>query len=89
MVKIFKNFKEVQTVKPGFAAERIFGGALLAIAGADFICFYDWTQAKVRRRRRASPCTDPWMGPCTGMHRLGSSVRMALTPTSTHNHPRS
>lgn len=47
VVKIFKNFREVLTVKPAFAAERIFGGALLGIAGDEFICFYDWTQAKV------------------------------------------
>ena len=46
-VKVFKNFKEVATVKPGFSAERIFGGALLAIAGTDFVCFYDWAQTKV------------------------------------------
>ena len=58
MVKIFRNFKEVLTVKPPFATERIFGGALLAIAGADFICFYGWNQGKVRRRL-ASPCTEP------------------------------
>lgn len=47
-MKIFRNFKEVQAVKPGFSVERIFGGALLGITGADFICFYDWVQAKVR-----------------------------------------
>ncbi len=46
-MKIFKNFKEVQTLKPGFSVERIFGGAMLGIAGSDFVCFYDWAAAKV------------------------------------------
>jgi coatomer subunit beta' len=46
-VKSFKNFKEVQTLKPGFSIEHIFGGALLGVAGADFVCFYDWALAKV------------------------------------------
>ena len=47
-MKIFKNFKEVQTLKPGFSPEHIFGGALLGVAGSDFVCFYDWALAKVR-----------------------------------------
>jgi coatomer subunit beta' len=47
-VKIFKNFKEVAQVRPGFSIEAIYGGALLGIAGADFIAFYDWTTATVR-----------------------------------------
>jgi coatomer subunit beta' len=46
-VKSFKNFKEEQTLKPGFSIEHIFGGALLGVAGADFVCFYDWALAKV------------------------------------------
>jgi Coatomer WD associated region len=46
-VKVFKNFKEVAQVRPGFSIEAIYGGALLGIAGADFIAFYDWTTATV------------------------------------------
>jgi coatomer subunit beta' len=46
-VKIFRNFKEVAQVRPGFSIEAIYGGALLGIAGADFIAFYDWTTATV------------------------------------------
>lgn len=43
---VFKNFKEVATIRPGFAIKAIFGGALLGIATPDFIAFYDWnTQA--------------------------------------------
>jgi Coatomer WD associated region len=47
-VKVFKNFKEVAQVRPGFSIEAIYGGALLGIAGADFIAFYEWTTATVR-----------------------------------------
>ena len=47
IVKIFKNFKEANTLRPGFSAEGIYGGALLAVRTNDFICFYDWTTLKV------------------------------------------
>lgn len=54
-VKVFKNFKETAALRPGFAAEGIYGGALLGIRSSDFICFYDWTTTKVR------PCPiSPW-----------------------------
>ena len=46
-MKIFKNFKEVSRIKTGFAAEAIYGGALLGIQGADFIAFYDWASGSV------------------------------------------
>lgn len=46
-MKIFKNFKEVAQVRPGFSIEAIYGGGLLGIAGADFIAFYDWNTATV------------------------------------------
>jgi len=42
-IKIFKNFKEELTVKPPMSApEGIFGGACLAVRGADCVCFFDW-----------------------------------------------
>ncbi len=47
-VKIFRNFKETASLKLGFAVEEIYGGALLGVRGADFICFYDWLSAKAR-----------------------------------------
>jgi len=47
VVKIFKNFKEVHTLRPGFSAEGIYGGALLAVRSNDFICFYDWNTYQV------------------------------------------
>lgn len=46
-MKVFKNFKETAALRPGFAAEGIYGGALLGIRSSDFICFYDWTSTKV------------------------------------------
>ncbi|EIE20843.1 coatomer protein complex, beta prime [Coccomyxa subellipsoidea C-169] len=45
-VRIFRNFKEVAQVKPGFNVEEIHGGTLLAVRSADFVCFYDWATAK-------------------------------------------
>ncbi len=49
-VRIFRNFKEVAQVKPGFNVEEIHGGTLLAVRSADFVCFYDWATAKVCAR---------------------------------------
>lgn len=49
-VKVFKNFKEVASLRPGYLVQAIYGGALLGVAGTDFIAFYDWdSQAIVRR----------------------------------------
>ena len=53
-VRLFRNFKETAVLKPGFAVEEIYGGALLGVRSADFVCFYDWNTAKVRPR--AGPC---------------------------------
>eukprot|EP01027_Heterolobosea_sp_BB2_P002946 GEZU01004435.1.p1 GENE.GEZU01004435.1~~GEZU01004435.1.p1 ORF type:complete len:992 (-),score=264.33 GEZU01004435.1:172-3147(-) len=49
-VKVFKNFKEVNSFKPAFSAEAIFGGHLLAIASKDSIVFYDWNNCKPIRK---------------------------------------
>lgn len=46
-VRIFKNFKETAQVKPGFNVEEIYGGTLLGIRSADFICFHDWGSGQV------------------------------------------
>lgn len=48
MVKVFKNFKEVAAIRPGFTVEAIHGGALLGVVGADAITFYDWNTQTVR-----------------------------------------
>ena len=47
VVKVFKSFKEVNSLRPGFSAEGIYGGTLLAVRTNDFICFYDWNTMKV------------------------------------------
>ena len=49
-VKLLRNFNEKAVIRPAFAAEAIYGGALLAIRSADFVCFYDWDSGKVIRR---------------------------------------
>jgi len=50
-VRVFKNFKEQSgLVLVNYAVEGIAGGALLAVLGVGFLCFYDWaTGALVRR----------------------------------------
>ena len=50
-IRLYKNFKE----RPGvlnipFAMEGLFGGQLVGVRGAEWVCFYDWdTGALVRR----------------------------------------
>ena len=46
-VKLYKNFKEVTSIKTNYAAEGLSGGTLLGVRGSDFVCFYDWTSGKV------------------------------------------
>lgn len=50
-VRLFKNFKEQSgLVLVNYVVEGIAGGALLAVIGVGFVCFYDWnTGAMVRR----------------------------------------
>jgi coatomer subunit beta' len=49
-VKVFKDFKESQSFRPAFAAEGIFGGALLGIRSGDFVDFYNWDTCAIVRR---------------------------------------
>ncbi|KAL3136098.1 hypothetical protein ABBQ32_007120 [Trebouxia sp. C0010 RCD-2024] len=49
-VKLFKNFKEVSSIKTSYAAEALSGGTLLGVRGSDFVCFYDWASGKLIRR---------------------------------------
>ncbi|KAJ8553374.1 hypothetical protein K7X08_024052 [Anisodus acutangulus] len=50
-IKIFsKKFQEKKSIRPTFSAERIYGGALLAMCSNDFICFYDWADCRLIRR---------------------------------------
>lgn len=43
-------YQEKRSVRPTFSAERIYGGALLAMCSNDFICFYDWAECRLIRR---------------------------------------
>jgi coatomer subunit beta' len=46
-VKVFKNFKEEQTIIPATAAaEGLFGGQMIGVKGADGVLFYDWESAQ-------------------------------------------
>ncbi|WFD26240.1 Coatomer subunit beta' [Malassezia nana] len=50
-VRVFKNFKEQSgLVLINYAVEGIAGGALLAVLGVGFLCFYDWTTGMLVRR---------------------------------------
>ncbi|KAI0465053.1 hypothetical protein LJB42_000271 [Komagataella kurtzmanii] len=51
-VKIFKNFQE-RTNNPielVYSADKIFGGALLAVKSEGFVSFFDWESGKLVRR---------------------------------------
>ena len=37
-------------MRPTYAAESIFGGALLGVCAQDFVCFYDWEDLQLVRR---------------------------------------
>lgn len=47
---VFKNFKEAKQFRPPFAAEGIFGGALVGIRSNEFVDFYDWDDLRLVRR---------------------------------------
>ncbi|PRP87029.1 coatomer protein complex, subunit beta 2 (beta prime) [Planoprotostelium fungivorum] len=59
-VKVFKNFKEVGTVKTNFSPEGIFGGALLAIRSKDSVSLYDWQELRIVRRIDVTPKQIYW-----------------------------
>jgi coatomer subunit beta' len=46
-VKVFKNFKEEQTIIPATtAAEGLFGGQMIGVKGSDGVLFYDWESSQ-------------------------------------------
>ena len=50
-VRVFKNFKEQSgLVLVNYVVEGIAGGALLAVIGVGFVCFYDWASGTLVRR---------------------------------------
>ena len=60
-VRTFKNFKEHKTlVLPMSAAEGIYGGACLAVRGADCVVFFDWDEGEFIRKIDVVPQTIYW-----------------------------
>lgn len=60
-VKIFGNFKENRIVKPPMpASEGIFGGACLAVRGADCVCFFDWRRGTFICKIDVAPSAIYW-----------------------------
>ncbi|OZC09928.1 coatomer subunit beta' family protein [Onchocerca flexuosa] len=49
-IKIFKNFKEVRTLRPDVIMEGIEGGPLVAARSLNALCFYDWETGSLIRR---------------------------------------
>ena len=46
-IKLFRDFKERQTISLGYSADAIYGGAMLGVrSGQDFVFFYDWESGK-------------------------------------------
>ncbi|TKR94591.1 hypothetical protein L596_008856 [Steinernema carpocapsae] len=49
-IKLFKNFKETNTLRTDLTMEGIDGGHLLAARSANSLCFYDWETTTLVRR---------------------------------------
>eukprot|EP00123_Amoebidium_parasiticum_P009176 comp19305_c0_seq1/m.22166 comp19305_c0_seq1/g.22166 ORF comp19305_c0_seq1/g.22166 comp19305_c0_seq1/m.22166 type:complete len:898 (-) comp19305_c0_seq1:632-3325(-) len=54
-VKLYRNFKERQTVKIDFSAEGLFGGHLVGVRSANSLAFYDWETTNLVRRIEIVP----------------------------------
>jgi coatomer subunit beta' len=61
-VKIFKNFKEHQTIVPATAsADGLFGGQMIGVKGGDgAVLFYDWETGSFVRKIDVSPKDVYW-----------------------------
>eukprot|EP00567_Pseudictyota_dubia_P002390 CAMPEP_0197466024 /NCGR_PEP_ID=MMETSP1175-20131217/64840_1 /TAXON_ID=1003142 /ORGANISM="Triceratium dubium, Strain CCMP147" /LENGTH=910 /DNA_ID=CAMNT_0043002053 /DNA_START=58 /DNA_END=2786 /DNA_ORIENTATION=- len=61
-VKVFKNFKESQTIKPATSsAEGLFGGHLIGVKGGDSaVLFYDWESGEFVRKIDVCPKEVYW-----------------------------
>lgn len=49
-ITVYQDFKEAFAFKPPFTVEEIFGGRLIGVREANFVCFYDWSQYVLVRR---------------------------------------
>eukprot|EP00124_Ichthyophonus_hoferi_P003757 Ihof_evm2s349 gene=Ihof_evmTU2s349 len=54
-IKLYKNFKERQTLKIDFSAEGIFGGPLVGVRSSNSLAFYDWETTSLVRRIEIVP----------------------------------
>lgn len=54
-ISVFSDFKETLQFRPDFIAEGIFGGPLLAVKGAESVCFYDWETGTFLKQVDVSP----------------------------------
>jgi len=55
-IKIFKNFKESQTIVPATAsADGLFGGNAVGVKGADGVLFYEWDSGEFIQKIEAIP----------------------------------
>lgn len=62
IIKVFKNFKESQTIIPATAsAEGLFGGHMIGVKGGDgSILFYDWDSGEFVQKIEATPKEVYW-----------------------------
>merc|ERR1719204_2055729 len=54
-ITLFKKFDKVESIRPQFSVEQIFGGHLLGVRSEDFIDFYDWDELRIVRRIEVTP----------------------------------
>lgn len=60
-IKIFKNFKEGQTIVPATAsADGLFGGHVIGVKGSDGVLFYDWDSGEFIQKIEAVPKDVYW-----------------------------
>lgn len=60
-IKVFKNFKESQTIVPATAsADGLFGGHVIGVKGTDGVLFYEWDSGEFIRKIEAIPKDVYW-----------------------------
>jgi coatomer subunit beta' len=60
-IKVYKNFKEAQTIVPATAsADGLFGGNAIGVKSADGVLFYEWESGEFIRKIEAVPKDVYW-----------------------------
>ena len=59
-VRLYKNFKEYKSLKPGFSFENVFGGPYFSVKTADALFLYDFESTAFVRKIDVSPHTVVW-----------------------------